>query len=285
MPVQPQLDNLESPISGKDVFHFDPSCKNFDGMVGEGLRWSAREVGEALGYGSFESFKKVVHRAMTACVALGIDMSENFEQVKDWVGEADFSLTRFACYLVAMNADPKKVEVARAQVYFAAVAVTFKRYVEQVEELERVLIRDELSDHEKALSATANAAGVQGSGFALFQNAGYRGMYNMNLGQLKAAKGIPEKRSALDFMGKTELAANLFRITQTEEKIRNEGISGQRNAENAAESVGRKVRATMEEISGVLPENLPVAGDIREVKGALRHSAKEFARMDTKVSK
>lgn len=274
--------NLELPISGSDVFHFDESCRNFDDMVvgGEESGWSAQELGEALGYASFESFKKIVHKAMHACVALGIDMSENFQQFTNAQGLKDFRLTRFACYLVAMNGDPKKIEVARAQAYFAAVAEKFKRYVQQAEDVERVLVREELSDHEKALSSAAKDAGVQGAGFAYFQNAGYRGMYNMNLSQLKSLKGVPSSRSPLDFMGKTELAANLFRITQTEEKMRNERVVGQRMAEYTAESVGRKVRQTMREISGVLPEQLPAAEDIKQVKGSLKHSAKEFAKLD-----
>lgn len=282
MTNQSRQQNLNLPISGTDVFHFDETCRNFDDMAVDSHqgRWSARDLGDVLGYASFDSFKKIIHKAMHACVTLGIDMSENFQQVTDSQGEKDFRLTRFACYLAAMNGDPKKIEVARAQAYFAAVAESFKRYVEQAEDVERVLIREELSDHEKALSSAAKNAGVEGPGFALFQNAGYRGMYNMNLSQLKTLKGVPSSRSPLDFMGKTELAANLFRITQTEEKMRNEHISGQRLAEHTAESVGRKVRDTMREISGVLPEYLPAAEDIKQVKGALKHSAKEFAKLD-----
>lgn len=254
--------------------------------VGEdGKAWSARDLAIALGYASYESFQKIVHKAMHACVTLGIDMAENFQQVTTHSGEKDFRLTRFACYLTAMNGDPKKIEVARAQAYFAVIAESFKRFVEQAEDVERILVREELSDHEKALSTAAKNAGVAGAGFAYFQNAGYRGMYNMNLKELKGIKGVPEGRSALDFMGKTELAANLFRITQTEEKLKNDGVGSQRLAEITAESVGRKVRQTMREISGVLPEDLKPAEDIRQVKGALKHSAKEFAKIDSPKKK
>jgi DNA-damage-inducible protein D len=285
MTSQLQLKNLNIPINGSDVFHFDIGCRNFDAMAvgGKGDKWSSRELSQALGYVNYESFKNSINKAIHACVALGIDIAENFEQITSEDGCKYYQLTRFACYLVAMNADPKKVEVARAQVYFAAVAESFKRYVEQADDVERLLIREDITDHEKALNAAAKNAGVGGgSGFAFFQNAGYRGMYNMNLAQLKALKNVPANRSPLDFMGKTELAANLFRITQTEEKLKNDNVSSQRMAEQTAEVVGKKVRQTMRELSGVLPEHLPAAEDIKQVKGALKHSAKEFAKIDSK---
>lgn len=179
-----------------------------------------------------------------------------------------------------MNGDTKKREVAQAQAYFAAVAEAFRKYVEQSEEVERILIRDEISEHEKSLSGVAGKAGV--TEYGLFQNAGYRGLYNMNLSALKARKGIPDGRSALDFMGKEELAANLFRVTQTEAKLRNERITGQKNAEDAAYSVGKEVRSTMQRISGNTPESLPIAEDIKKVKSAIKSSQKEFAKLDKK---
>lgn len=273
-------------IITQDVFHFDDDRPNFNSLAHENgfTYWFARDLMEVLGYESYSSFQKAINRAIQACATLNIDILDNFTQEnRDVNGESvrDYRLSRFACYLVSMNADPKKPAVAQAQAYFAAIAESFRRYVEEAEDVERVLIRDEISDHEKTLSSTAKAAGVaDAKGFALFQNAGYRGMYNMNLRQLKAKKGIDPKRSPLDFMGKEELAANLFRITQTEAKLRNEGIQGQRPAEQAAESVGRKVRQTMQEISGVTPESLPPSEDIRKVQGALKSSQREFAKLD-----
>jgi DNA-damage-inducible protein D len=128
------------------------------------------------------------------------------------------------------------------------------------------------------LSGTAKRAGVVEYG--LFQNAGYRGLYNMDLFQIRRAKGVPEGRSPLDFMGKTELAANLFRVTQTQEKIQMEGIRGQPALEKAAHQVGRKVRSTMIEISGRRPEDLPPAEDIKQVHKKLKSSHREIRKLD-----
>ena len=239
---------------------------------------------EMLGYESYASFRKAINKAITTCMTLEIDVSENFQQITaivDGKREADFKLSRFACYLVAMNADSKKLQVAQAQVFFAATAETIRRYVDSADDVERVLIRDEVSTHEKALSGAAKKAGVNDKGYALFQNAGYRGMYNMNLSQLKKYKGQKQtKRSLLDFMGKEELAANLFRLTQTELKLKNGGISGQSNAELTAESVGKKVRKTMLDISGVAPEDMELAEDIKKVRTSLKQTHKGLKKID-----
>jgi DNA-damage-inducible protein D len=276
-------------MNDSDVFHFDESKPNFDALsIRNGKTyWFAREFMGMLGYQSFEGFQKAIQRAIAACVSLGLDVMENFEQVKrevDGKTVTDYKLNRFACYLTAMNGDPKKPEVARAQAYFAALAESFKRYIEQASEVERVLIRDEISQHEKTLNSAAKESGV--SEYQYFQNAGYRGLYNMNLSDLKKIKGLGNtKRSILDFMGKQELAANLFRVTQTEAKLRNESIKGQKASEAAAESVGKKVRETMIEISGDKPEDLPLERDIKKVKGDLKASQKDFLKLDTEKKK
>ncbi|TWS01706.1 damage-inducible protein D [Pseudomonas extremaustralis] len=280
-----QLD-LAIPMNEEDVFHFDDSRPHFDGLCRKNgiTYWFARDFMKMIGYQTFQSFQKAVQKAIASCTTLGIDIMENFQQVDreiDGKIEKDYKLSRFACYLTAMNGDSKKPEVARAQAYFAAVAETFKRYIDQAEDVERVLIRDEISLHEKSLSGVAKQAGV--TEYHFFQNAGYRGLYNMNMSDLKNRKGLIGKdssRSLLDFMGKQELAANLFRVTQTEAKMENEGIRGQKAAERAAEAVGRKVRETMIEISGDTPESLPLARDLKQVKGDLKASSKEFKRLD-----
>lgn len=280
-----QLD-LAIPMNEEDVFHFDDSRPHFDGLCRKNgiTYWYARDFMKMIGYQTFSSFQKAVQKAIASCTTLGIDILENFQQVDreiDGKLEKDYKLSRFACYLTAMNGDSKKSEVARAQAYFAAVAETFKRYIDQAEDVERVLIRDEISLHEKSLSGVAKKAGV--TEYHFFQNAGYRGLYNMNMSDLKNRKGLIGKessRSLLDFMGKQELAANLFRVTQTEAKLENEGIRGQKAAERAAEAVGRKVRETMIEISGSTPESLPLARDLKQVKGDLKASSKEFKRLD-----
>ncbi|MEA9997035.1 damage-inducible protein D [Pseudomonas sp. 10B1] len=280
-----QLD-LAFPMNAEDVFHFDDSRPHFDGLCRKNgiTYWFARDFMQMIGYQTFANFQKAMQKAISSCTTLGIDILENFQQVDreiDGKIERDYKLSRFACYLTAMNGDSKKPEVARAQAYFAAIAETFKRYIDQTEDVERVLIRDELSVHEKSLSGVAMRAGV--TEYQYFQNAGYRGLYNMNMSDLKNRKGLVGKdssRSLLDFMGKQELAANLFRVTQTEAKMKNEGIRGQTNAERAAEAVGRKVRQTMMEISGDTPESLPLSRDLKQVKGDLKASSKDFKRLD-----
>jgi len=278
----------EIDLMGTDVFHFDKNCLNFNDLASQNgfTYWFASDYMKMLGYESYTTFKKAINRAMTTCMTLDIATVDEFEQVYRVVDdrkEMDFKLSRFACYLVAMNADNKKIEVAQAQAFFAASAETIRRYVDDVSEVERVVVREELSQHEKSISLAAQKAGVIGEGYALFQNAGYRGMYNMNLKRLKEHKGLQNKnRTLLDFMGKTELAANLFRLTQTEMKMEKEHIIGQKAAENVAEEVGRKVRRTMHEISGVRPEDLSLSSDIKKVKTSLKQTQKGLNKLDNK---
>ena len=281
----PEVEDLN--FKELEVFHFDDKHMNFNDIArANGFTfWYAQEYMLMLGYESFTSFKKAINKAITTCMTLDIDVMENFQQIKrDAKGKSisDYKLSRFACYLVAMNADNKKREVASAQAFFAATAETIRRYVEDSEDVERILIRDEVSTHEKSLAGVAKKAGVTSEGFGLFHNAGYRGMYNMNLNHLKKYKGLTTKsRSLLDFMGKDELAANLFRITQTEAKMRNESVKGQRNAERTAEDVGKKVRRTMMEISGTRPEDLRLSEDIKKVKTSLKHTQKGLKKLDS----
>ena len=207
------------------VFHFDEGKPNFESLGNQnGQRfWFALDVMQLLGYESWAAFQKVINRALGACMSLNIKVDDNFEQVQHEVDGklvSDYKLSRFACYMVAMNGDSKKPEVAAAQAYFAAIAATFKNYIEASDNVERILVREDMSVHEKSLSGLAFENGVDQ--YSLFQNAGYRGLYNMNLSQIKRHKGLDPslfKRSLLDFMGKEELAANLFRVTQTEAKI------------------------------------------------------------------
>ncbi len=281
--TQNQLD-MSLPMNDDDVFHFDDTRPNFNGLCKQNgiTYWLASDLMTSLGYQTMASFSKAVQKAIAACASLNIDVLENFQQCEtiiDGVATKDYKLTRFACYMVTLNADSKKPEVARAQAYFAVLAETFKRYIEQADDVERILIRDEISKHEKSLGAAATKAGV--TEYQYFQSAGYRGLYNMNMGDLKRFKGLSDtKRSLLDFMGKEELAANLFRVTQTEAKLINDNVRGQKAAEQIAENVGRKVREAMIDISGNKPEDLPLTADIKDVRSAIKSSKREFDKLD-----
>ncbi len=274
---------MSDEASSENPFHLEPGKPGFETLSKtNGFRfWWASELAAILGYESLNGFRKAIERAMMALTSLNILVFDNIVQAPhdvDGKTVADYRLSRFACYLAAMNGDPKKPQVAQAQGYFVAWAEACRLYLEEADGVERVAIRAEISEHERTLSGTAKRAGV--IHYGLFQNAGYRGLYNMDLWQLRRRKGVPEKRSPLDFMGKTELAANLFRVTQTEEKIRAERIHGQRPLELAAEDAGRRVRRTMVEISGRRPEELPPAEDIQQVHKKLKSSHREIRKLD-----
>ncbi|PID66784.1 MAG: damage-inducible protein D [Gammaproteobacteria bacterium] len=264
-----------------EIFHFLEDKPNFNDLCRQNgfTYWLASDFMGMLGYDKFHLFKKAIDKAIATCMTLELPIPENFEQILVDGTVSDYKLSRFACYLVAMNADVRKHEVAAAQAFFAATAEAIRRYIDSPEEVERVLIRKEISEHEKTLSGTASSAGV--TEYALFQNAGYRGMYNMNLRELKGYKGLQKtSRSLLDFMGKDELAANLFRLTQTELKIKNDGITGQKPAENAAYHVGKEVRDTMIRISGSAPEDMALEEDIKKVKTSLKQTHKGLKKLD-----
>lgn len=273
-----------SPAS--EIFHFDDDRPGFEALSHRNgaTYWYATDLMGLLGYDPRNLTP--VNKAMAACAALGIPIHENFiSLMREVEGKSiqDFKLTRFACYLTAMNGDSKKSAVAAAQAYFAVLAEAFSRYAQEVDSVERVTIRDDISARERSLSGVAQQAGV--TQYGLFQNAGYRGLYNMNLSELRRRKGVPDHRTPLDYMGKTELAANLFRITQTEEKIHRQGLCGQRVLEGTAESVGREVRQSMIRISGVTPEHLPAVADIREVKKGLKTTYRGLQKIDTATTK
>jgi DNA-damage-inducible protein D len=257
----------------RDLFHLEENEPNFEALALEnGFRfWLGSALATSLGYETSASLKKAINKAMTVCLTLNIPVNENFLQIESSQDKNDFKLSRFACYLTVMNADVRNPLVARAQAYFAGLAEAFADY-NKAEAVERVLVRGEISEREGTLSATAKTHGVEN--YAFFQNAGYRGMYNMNLSNLKNFKG----------MGANTKGTLLDR-TQTEAKIRNEAIRGQLNLEKTAETVGKDVRDTMIKISGQKPEELKLEQSIVDVKKGIKLTHKELKKIDQKPSR
>lgn len=253
--------------------------KNENGII----FWWASEFMVMLGYKDMKSFQKVLDRTTKAFVSLNIPHYENiipqFHDI-DGVMVQDFKMTRFACYLAAMNADPKKTEVAHAQAYFASQTRNFEVFVEDRHEFERLLIRDELTEGNKSLSCIAQKSGV--SNFAQFQDAGYLGLYNMKAWQLKAKRGLQKKDNLADYMGRTELAANLFRVTQTEEVIKNKKIRGQAGLEQTHYDVGREVRKIVQKNVGSNPEGLKIEKKLPDVKKEIKKGYREMKKIDKK---
>lgn len=239
--------------------------------------WMASDLAKALGYETTAELQKALNKALAVCMMLNIDVADNFMSVAS--GKTpEYRLSRFACYLTVMNADIRNPLVARAQVFFASLATAFWEAMQQQDEVERLVARGEISQHEKSLASVAHKSGVED--YARFQNAGYIGMYNMPIWKLKNFKRLDRDASLLDRMGRDELAANLFRLTQTEAKIRNDGIRGQQNLETAAETVGRIVRNTVLQISGQAPEHLPLAPPISDTKKSIKATQRAFKKLD-----
>jgi DNA-damage-inducible protein D len=249
------------------------SIKKVDG---EGIEyWEARELMPLLGYKKWERAEEVIARAARACINSGqavdnhfhrlgkmVDIGSNtVRQVRDW------KLDRFACYLIAQNGDPKKQEIAMAQTYFAIQTRKHEIFEQLSESDKRLFIRGQVTEHNKKLFKTAKKVGV--TSFGSFNDAGYKGLYGMSLGEIEKKKEI-KKGELLDRAGAPELAANLFRITQTDEKIKNDNIKGNYNATQTHFMVGGKVRQTIKDIGGTLPENFQPEKHIKELKSEKR---------------
>jgi DNA-damage-inducible protein D len=238
-----------------------------------------------LGYKDMKSFNRAIERATKACITLQIPHYDNFiSQQREVRGESiqDFKLTRFACYLTAMNADVKKQEVAAAQVYFIEQTRKFELFIENPEQVERILIRDEIKEGNKSLTSVAKHACV--TDYARFANAGYMGLYNMMNIELAKKRKIDSK-DLWEHMGRTELAANLFRITQTEERIKTFSVRGQRNLEQTHHDVGREVRSIIQKNTGKNPEQLPVERNLPEVQRELKKGYKNMLKEDSNAKK
>lgn len=244
--------------------------------------WSSRGLWKILGYNEYRNFLPVIEKAKIACKNSGQSIVDHFVDINEMVSIGSgaersldsVKLSRYACYLAVQNADPGKTIVAQAQTYFAIqTRIAEVRQMEEYirlsdEEEKRLFLRDELAKHNSKLADAAKGAGViEPRDYAIFQNYGYQGLYGgLGAQEIHACKGLKKSQKILDHMGSTELAANLFRATQTEDKLRRERIKGKTKANKAHYDVGTKVRQTIKELGNTMPENLPVAESIKKVE-------------------
>ncbi len=234
--------------------------------------WLARQLATVLDYSQYRHFLRVLERAKEACNNSGQPVQDHIEDVLTMVDIGsgakrqvdDCRLSRYACYLIVQNGDPSKPVIANGQTYFAMQTrrqelADDANFAQLSDDEKRLAIRNELATHNKHLAAAAKGAGVDTPlDYAVFQDHGYKGLYG-GLGnkEIHARKGLKKSQKILDHMGSTELAANLFRATQTEEKLRREQAQGKRQANQTHYDVGRKVRQTIRELGGTMPEHLP----------------------------
>ena len=246
--------------------------------------WMARQLAKTLDYKDFRNFLVVIEKAKEACQNSGQTVANHLVEFNEVVAVGSgathnypsYKLSRYACYLIVQNADPSKEVVALGQTYFAVQTriqeITQMEAYNQLsnEDEKRLFLRNELAKHNTHLAAAAKNAGVITSlDYAIFQNHGYMGLYGgLDAKAIHKWKGLKESQQILDHMGSTELAANLFRATQTEEKLRRENIKGKQKANQTHLEVGKKVRKTIKELGGTMPENLPIANSIKEVEKA-----------------
>ena len=231
--------------------------------------WSARELAPALEYTKWENFQNVIKRAMIACENSGHSVEDDFPEVRKIVVAGitsktvtDYELTRYACYLIVQNGDPRKEVIALGQTYFAI--QTYRQEVadhfnELDEDRRRLVVRGDIKQWNQMLAETAHNAGViTNEEFAIFQNAGYMGLYGgLDVDDIHKRKNLEVGQKILDYMGSTELIANLFRISQTEEKLRKDEVDNAKIATSIHYSVGKEVRSAIEKIGGTMPEDLP----------------------------
>ena len=268
-------DDTTPAISGK-------SFEDLKQTNGHGAEfWSARDLQPLLGYDQWRRFEQAIDRAQTSCKESGNDPGHHFagagkmiEVGKGGIREVvDFHLSRFACYLIALNGDPRKPEIAYAQKYFAVQTRRQEVSDRLAADRERLELRKQTAEEFKALSGAAQQAGVQSKFFGVFHDAGYKGLYGgLGRDRIRTKKGIPEKENLLDRMNATELAANQFRMTQTRDKLAKDAVRDQQQAIRTHEQVGKEVRDAIKRIGGTLPENIQPDEHIKEVEKRVKSS-------------
>lgn len=234
--------------------------------------WSARKLAKVLEYSEYRHFQPVIERAREACKGSGNAVADHIEDILDMVDIGsgakrevpDVRLSRYACYLIVQNGDPSKPVIANGQTYFAMQTrrqelQDNEKFARLSEDEKRLAIRNELAEHNKYLAAAAKDAGVETSlDYAIFQDHGYKGLYGgLGAKDIHARKGLKKSQKILDHMGSTELAANLFRATQAEEKLKRDNVSSKQRANQTHYEVGQKVRQTINDLGGTMPESLP----------------------------
>jgi len=234
--------------------------------------WSARKLAKVLEYSEYRHFQPVIERAREACQNSGYAVADHFEDILEMVDIGsgarrelpDVRLSRYACYLIVQNGDPSKPVIANGQTYFAMQTrrqelQDNEKFARLSEDEKRLAIRNELAAHNKYLAAAAKDSGVETSlDYAIFQDHGYKGLYGgLGAKDIHARKGLKKSQKILDHMGSTELAANLFRATQAEEKLKRESVRDKQRANQTHYEVGQKVRQTIKDLGGTMPESLP----------------------------
>lgn len=271
-----ELKNYDE-LTFEDIKHIDQNGQEF---------WYGRDLQIVLEYSDWRNFNNVIDKAKIACENVGNVIVEHFVDVNKSISSgynterviADFKLSRYACYLIVQNGDPRKEVIALGQTYFA-IKTRQQELVENFNQLDedkkRLAIRQEMKHHNKSLAESAKMSGV--TNYGIFQNSGYKGLYGgMTKQNIQDRKDLERNQDILDYMGSAELAANLFRATQTDEVLRNRRVKDEQLANDTHFNVGRTIRNTMKELGTTMPENLPTPQEsIQDLKKKEKKSLKD----------